>query len=162
MSCYQIILEPSLLQAEQPQLSQPVLIGEVFYFVDHLCGPSLVVLQWVQVSPALRTPYPDAVLQVRHHQHRAEGKDHLPHPVGRTSDAAQDMVVFLGCEGTLPSHVQLSTYQYPQVFFGRAALNPFILYLVLVVRVALTQVQDLTLGFVKPHEVHLGPLLKPV
>ena len=30
-----------------------------------------------------------------------------------------------------------------------------------VVDVASTQVQDLELGFVEPHEVHLGPLLKP-
>ena len=28
--------------------------------------------------------------------------------------------------------------------------------------VALTQVQDLALGFAEPHEVLLGPLLKPV
>jgi len=41
-------------------------------------------------------------------------------------------------------------------------LNPFIPQLVLVVRVASTQMQDLTFGFVEPHEIHLGPLLKPV
>ena len=28
--------------------------------------------------------------------------------------------------------------------------------------VALTEVQDLALGFVEPHELHLDPLLKPV
>jgi len=41
-------------------------------------------------------------------------------------------------------------------------LNPFIPQFVLVVRVASTQVQDLAFGFVEPHEVHLGPLLKAV
>ena len=68
------------------------------------------------------------------------------------------MVGFLGCEGTLLAHVQLPIHQYPQC---RAVLNPFIPQLVLAVRVALTQVQDLALGFVEPHEVHLDPLLKP-
>ena len=50
----------------------------------------------------------------------------------------------------------------PQVFFGRVVLNLFILQIVLVVGVASTQVQDLAFRFVEPHEVHLGPLLKPV
>ena len=36
------------------------------------------------------------------------------------------MVGSLGCEGTLLAHVQPPIHQYPQVFFGRAALNPFI------------------------------------
>ena len=72
------------------------------------------------------------------------------------------MVGLLGCEGMLLTHVQLAIHQYPQVFFDRATLNPFIPQLVLVVRVASTQVQDLAFELVKPHEVHLGPLLKPV
>jgi len=72
------------------------------------------------------------------------------------------MVGFLGCEVTLMAHVQLPICLYPQVFFRRAALNPFISKLVLVLRVASTQVQDLAFGFAEPHEVLLGPLLKPV
>ena len=40
--CYQVTSEPSLFQAEQPQLSQPVLTGEVFHSLDHFCGPPLV------------------------------------------------------------------------------------------------------------------------
>ncbi|KAK4806804.1 hypothetical protein QYF61_005600 [Mycteria americana] len=51
---------------------------------------------------------------------------------------------------------------YPQVLLCRAALNPFISQSVLIVMVALTQVQDLALGLVELHEVHMGPLLKPV
>ena len=50
----------------------------------------------------------------------------------------------------------------PKVFFSRAALNPFILWLVLVVGIALSQVQDLAFGFVELQGVHLGSLLKPV
>ena len=38
----------------------------------------------------------------------------------------------------------------------------FLFQLVNVVGVAITQVQDLTFGFVDPHEVLLGPLLEPV
>jgi len=88
-------LEPSLLQAEQPRLFQPVLIGEVFHPLHHLCGLSLDILQQVHASPVLRTSQLDAVLQVRPHQHRVEGQDHLPHPAGHASfDAAQDTVTF--------------------------------------------------------------------
>jgi len=46
-----------LLQAEQPQLSQPVLTGEVFHPWDYFCGPPLDTLQQVRVSPVLRTPH---------------------------------------------------------------------------------------------------------
>ena len=72
------------------------------------------------------------------------------------------MVGFLGCKDTLLAHVHLAIHQYLQVLFGRAALNPFLSQLVLLVGVASTQLQDLALGFVKTHEVHLGPLLKPL
>ena len=39
--CYKVTPEPSLLQAEQPQLPQPVVVGEVLQPFDHLCGPPL-------------------------------------------------------------------------------------------------------------------------
>jgi len=48
--CSHVSLAPSLLQAEQPLLSQPVLIGEVFHPWDHYCGPSLDAFQQVYVS----------------------------------------------------------------------------------------------------------------
>ena len=38
--CSKVIPEPSLLQAEQPQLPQPVLTGEVLQPSDHPRGPS--------------------------------------------------------------------------------------------------------------------------
>jgi len=57
--------------------------------------------------------------------------------------------------------VQLAIHQYPQVFFSRVALSPFIPQLVLVIGVASTQVQDLAFEFDEPHKVHLGPLLEP-
>jgi len=116
--CYQITSVPSLLQAEEHQLFQPVLVGEVFHSVDHFCGPTLHVLQQVCVSPVQSTLHLDAVLQVRPHQHREERQDHLPWPTGHTSfDAAQHTVGFLGYKGTLLAHVQFPIPQYPPKSF---------------------------------------------
>jgi len=113
------------------------------------------------VSYILRTPHLDAVLQVRPHQGRAEGQDHLPCPAGLSSfDAAQDTFGFLGYQSTLLAHVQLPIHQYPQVFFSRAALNPFIPQLVFAMDIASTQVQDLAFGSVDPC-VYLA-MLSPV
>lgn len=43
-----------------------------------------------------------------------------------------------------------------------SALNPFIPLPVLIAMISPTQVQDLGLGLVQLHKVHMGPLLKPV
>ena len=127
-----------------------------------LC-PDVDTSEEVHISPIMKTPNLDTVLQVRPHQCRVEGQYHLPQPAGHTSfDAAQDMVGFLGCEGTLLAHVQLAVHWYPEAPFGRAVLSTFIRQLVLVVRVAATQVQDLALGFVEPYETLLDLLHKPV
>jgi len=126
-------MEPSLLQGEQPQLSQPFLIGEVFQSSDDVCGPPLDPLQQVHVFPVLRAPELDAGLQVGSHQSRVDGQNHLPHPGGHAAlDAAQDAVGFLGCKCTLSPHVQLFIHQYPQVLLSRAPLNPFIAQPVLI------------------------------
>ncbi|KAK4829890.1 hypothetical protein QYF61_007282 [Mycteria americana] len=58
--CYKVSPEPSLLQAEQPQLSQPVFIGELLQPSDHLHGPSLDSLQQVHVLIMLGAPELDA------------------------------------------------------------------------------------------------------
>ncbi|GAB0204266.1 hypothetical protein GRJ2_002892200 [Grus japonensis] len=52
-------------QAEEPQLSQPVLIGKVLQPSDQLCGPPLDSLQQLHVSPLLGPPELDTVLQYR-------------------------------------------------------------------------------------------------
>ncbi|KAK4810518.1 hypothetical protein QYF61_004481 [Mycteria americana] len=49
-----------------------------------------------------------------------------------------------------------------QVILLRAALNPFSAQPVFVLGIAPTSVQDLALGLVQLHEVHMGPSLKPV
>ena len=66
------------------------------------------MLQQVHVSPALRTLYLDAVLQMRPQECGEEEQDHPPSPAGHTVfDVAQGRVGFLSCEGTLLAHVQL-------------------------------------------------------
>ncbi|KAK4814468.1 hypothetical protein QYF61_018986 [Mycteria americana] len=161
--CYKVSLQPSLLQAQQPQLSQPVLVGEVLQPSDNFHGPPLHGLQQLHVLLVLRAPELDAVLQVRSHQSRVEGQNLLPRPAGHASfNAAQDTVGLLGCECTLLAHAQLFVHQYPQVLFHRAALDHIIPQPVWKLRIAPTQVQDPALGLVEPHEVHTGPLLQLV
>jgi len=66
-------LQPSLLQAEQHQLSQPFLKGELLQPSDQFCGPALDLLQQLHVFPALTAPELDAGLQVGPHQSGVEG-----------------------------------------------------------------------------------------
>jgi len=56
----------------------------------------------------------------------------------------------------------LSSTCTPKSFWAGAALSPFIPQPVLIPGVALTQVKDLALGLVEPHEVQMGPFLKLV
>jgi len=53
--CNKVSPEPSLLQAEQPQVSQSFLTGEVFHHSEHICGPPLDPIQQVHVFPVLNT-----------------------------------------------------------------------------------------------------------
>lgn len=73
------------------------------------------------------------------------------------------MVVFLGCEHTLPNCVVLLVNQHLQAsMLLRAVLHPCSAQPVLVLQIALTQVQHLSLGCVEFQEVHTGPPLKHV
>jgi len=58
------------------------------------------------------------------------------------------------------AHVKLFIQQYSQVLLSRAALNPLIPQPMLIAGVAPTQIKDLALDLVEPHEVHTGPLLQ--
>ena len=73
-----VSLEPSLLQSEIPQLSQPVLMGEVLQPSDQLHGPPLHPLQQLHVLLVLGAPELDALLQVGSHESRVEGQNHFP------------------------------------------------------------------------------------
>jgi len=157
------LLESSLFQTEQPQLSQPFLIEEALHPSDDFCGPPLDLLQQVRVLLVLRASELDTGLQVRSHQSRAEGQNYLPQPAGLASlDAAQDMVGLLGCKYTSVAHVQLFIHRCPQVLLGRAAFHSFIPQTVLIAGVALTHVQDLVLDLVELLEFHTGPPLQLV
>jgi len=150
--------QPSLLQAEQPQLSQRFLTGEVFQPSDHLCHPPLDPLQQLHILLVLGAPELDAGLQVGSHKSGAEGQNPLPCPAGHAAgDAAQDTVGLLGCRCTLVGHVELLVNQHPQVLLIRATLTPFSAQPAFVLGIALTHAQDLAIGLVELHEVLTGP-----
>lgn len=87
-------------------------------------GPGLV----------LGAPGLEAALQVGCQEDRAERESPLPQHAGRA--ACDD---FLGCQCTLPGHVQFFNPSCPQVLPGRAALSPL-------VGSVLVLEQDLALG----------------
>ena len=66
--------EPSLLQEEHSQLSQPLLRGEMLRFLHCLHGPSLDLLRYVHVSLVLGSPELETGLQVQPHQCKERGR----------------------------------------------------------------------------------------
>ncbi|RMC10006.1 hypothetical protein DUI87_12799 [Hirundo rustica rustica] len=133
----------SLLQAEQHQLSQPVLVGKVLQTSDHIHSPALDLLQHVPILLTLVASEWDAAFQVWSHQSRVEGKNYLPWPTGRVSfDAAQDVFGVLGCRHTLRDHVELLVNHHAQVLLS-TALNPVSAQPVFVLGTVLTYMQEL-------------------
>ncbi|KAK4821719.1 LOW QUALITY PROTEIN: hypothetical protein QYF61_000262 [Mycteria americana] len=132
--CYKVSLQPSLLEAEQPQLSQAVFIGEVLQPSDHLHGPPLDSFQQVHVLLTLGPPELNAVLQPG--------------------------IWLAFWAASTDCHIMLS---FSSTNTPKAALNPFSAQPVFVLGIALTHVQDLALGLVDLHEVCMGPpLLVPL
>jgi len=80
LGCNKASLEPSVLQAEQSQFSQPFFTGEVFYTSDHFCGPPLGWLYEVIVLFELETPELDALPQVESQKSRPEEDNHTLTP----------------------------------------------------------------------------------
>ncbi|KAK4826388.1 hypothetical protein QYF61_008059, partial [Mycteria americana] len=155
--------QPPLLQAKQPQFPQPLLIKLLLQTLHQLRCPSLDTLQHLNVSLVVGGPNLNTVFKMRPPQCRVQGHDHFPTPAGHTiSDTSQDAVGFLGHLGTLPAHVQVTVNQHSQVLFCQAAFQPLFPKPVALHGVAVTQVQDLALGLVKPHTVDLGPSIQPV
>ena len=116
----------SLLQAEQPQLSQ------------------------VCVLLVLKTSYLDAALQMRSHSSEQRGR------ITSLALLATLLLVQPRIQLAVRAHCWLVSschHQHPQILFGRAVLYPFIPQFVPIVGVNMTQVQDLALGFVEPHEL---------
>ena len=82
--------QPSLLQAEQVQLPQPVFTGEVLQTSEHLCDPPLDPLQQLHILPALGARVWIAVLQMVPHKGRIDEDNPLPAHCQLSVDAAQD------------------------------------------------------------------------
>ncbi|KAK4810664.1 LOW QUALITY PROTEIN: hypothetical protein QYF61_007464 [Mycteria americana] len=155
--------QPPFLQAKQPQFPQPLLIRLVFQTLHQLHCPSLDTVQHLNVLLVVRGPKVNTVFKVWPHQCRVQGHDHFPSPAGHTiPDTSQDAVGFLGHLGTLLAHIQAPVNQHPQVLFCQAAFQPLFPKPVALHGVVVTQVQDPTLGLVKPHTIDLGPLIQPV
>jgi len=108
-------------KAEEPQLCQPVLVGEALQSSDHLHSPPLDLIQ--QLDVLLMLGDPECTQYSRWGLTRAE-RYHFLQPSDHTSlDATQDTFVFLGCKCTLPTHVETFIIWHPQILFLRAALK---------------------------------------
>ncbi|KAK4806839.1 hypothetical protein QYF61_005635 [Mycteria americana] len=142
--------------------------------VPGLAAPSLSQGSRLNFSPSLHTllypskqhvrgPKLNTVFEVRPHQGRVQGHDHFPSPAGHAiSDTSQDAIGLLGHLGTLLAHIQAAVNQHAQVLFCQAAFQPLFPKPVALHGVIVTQVQNLTLGLVKPHTIDLGPPIQPV
>lgn len=115
---YWITPKPSLFQAEQPQISQPFLIGEVLH-PSYQLGGLLALHPQLHVLPVLGTPDLDAALQVGSH---LSGAESLPSQDAAHSalDAAQDMV---GC-WAVSTHVQPLLHHHPKSLSALLAICP--------------------------------------
>ncbi|KAK4831064.1 hypothetical protein QYF61_015121 [Mycteria americana] len=155
--------QPPFLKAKQPQLPQPLLIRLLLQTLHHLRCPSLDTLQHLNVPLVVGGPKPNTVFKVRPHQCRVQGHDHFPSPAGHAIfDTSQDAIGFLGRLGTLLAHIQAAVNQHAQVLFCLAAFQPLLPKPVALRGVAVTQLQNPSLGLVKPHTIDLGPSIQPV
>jgi len=121
--------QPSLLQAKQAQLPQPLLIGEMFQSPHHPRSPPLDSLQQLLIFLELGSPALDTALQMGPHQGSVEGEENLPQPAGHTPpNAPQETIGLLGSQGTLLAHGSLVVPQHSQVPLRRAALCSSLLH----------------------------------
>ncbi|KAK4824211.1 hypothetical protein QYF61_012125 [Mycteria americana] len=94
--------QPPFLQAQQPQVPQPLPISLVLQTLPQLCCPSLDTLQPLHVSLGVGGPTLNTAFEVRPHQCPVQGHDHCPSPAGHTiPDTSQDAIGLLGHLGTL-------------------------------------------------------------
>ncbi|KAK4819760.1 hypothetical protein QYF61_010895 [Mycteria americana] len=155
--------QPPFLQAEQPQVPQPLPISLVLQTLPQLRCPSLDTLQPLNVSLGVRGPTLNTAFEVRPHQCPVQGHDHCPRPAGHAiSDTNQDAIGLLGHLGTLLAHIQPAVNQHPQVLFHQAAFQPLFPKPVALHGVAVAQVQDPALSLVEPPTIGLGPWIQPV
>ncbi|KAK4809855.1 LOW QUALITY PROTEIN: hypothetical protein QYF61_021315 [Mycteria americana] len=137
--------QPPSLQAEQPQVPQPLPISLVLQTLPQLRCPSLDTLQPLNVSLGVRGPALNTAFEVRPHQCPVQGHGHCPAPAGHASaDTSQDAIGFLGHLGTLLAHIQ-PLFPTPVALHG----------------VAVAQVQELALSLVEPHTIGPSPSIQP-
>ncbi|KAK4814935.1 hypothetical protein QYF61_006290 [Mycteria americana] len=155
--------QPPFLQAEQPQVPQPLPISLVLQTLPQLRCPSLDTLQPLNVPLVVGGPKLNTAFEVRPHQCRVQGHDHCPSPAGHTiADTSQDAIGFLGHLGTLLAHIQVAVNQHSQVLFRRAAFQPLFPKPAALHGVVVTQAQEPALSLVEPHTIGLGPSIQPV
>ncbi|KAK4808949.1 LOW QUALITY PROTEIN: hypothetical protein QYF61_013583, partial [Mycteria americana] len=83
--------QPPFLQAQQPQVPQPLPISLVLQTLPQLRCPSLDTLQPLNVSLGVRGPTLNTAFEVWPHQCPVQGHDHCPAPAGHAiSDTRQD------------------------------------------------------------------------
>ncbi|KAK4808062.1 hypothetical protein QYF61_017082, partial [Mycteria americana] len=112
--------QPPFLQAEQPQVPQPLPISLVLQTLPQLRCPSLDTLQPLNVSLVVRGPTLNTAFEVRPRQCRVQGHGHCPSPAGHAiADTSQDAMGFLGRLGTLLAHIQAAVNQHPRSFSAR-------------------------------------------
>lgn len=100
---------------------QPLHFHHVLQAPNNFCGPSLVLLQFVDLSLIQGAPKLDTVFQMCSHIRCAEGNNHLPLTAGYAlSYTALYTVGFRCYKGTLLTHVQL-VHQHPQVLLCKIA-----------------------------------------
>ncbi|KAJ7404997.1 hypothetical protein WISP_142413 [Willisornis vidua] len=154
---------PPFLQAEQPQVSQPLFVELVFQTLHQPRCPSLDLLQHLNNLPKFRGPELDTATEVWPHQFQVQRKNHFPGPAGHTiPDTDQDATGHLGHLGTLQAHGQSGVNPNPQVPFCLAALQPLCPQPVRLHGVVVIKVQDPALGLVKPQPAGFGPPLQPL
>ncbi|KAK4813296.1 hypothetical protein QYF61_020875 [Mycteria americana] len=124
--------QPPFLQAEQPQVPQPLPISLVLQTLPQLRCPSLDTLQPLNVSLGVRGPTLNTAFEVRPHQCPVQGHDHCPSPAGHTiSDTSQDAIGLLGHLGTLLAHIQPAVNQDRLTRLARGLLTSDILLIIL-------------------------------
>ena len=114
--------QPPFPQTKQPQFPQSLLIRLVLWTLHQPRCPSLYTLQQCNVLLVVRVLKFNTVLEVRPHQCRVQGHDHLPTPAGHTiPGTSQDAVGLLSHLDTLLAHVQPAVDQHPKVLLCWAA-----------------------------------------
>lgn len=119
-----------------------------------MCSSPLTIILALSPHPfTFGTPELNSVVQMRSQESRGGDFSFFNPLAPLLFNAAQNMICFLDCKYSLLSHACLVNLQDLWVFLLRAAFSPFSTQPLLVLGIALTHVQNLTLHLVDLHEV---------